>query len=578
MTACQKMGFIKPFDYSKITKQRRLREEQTKFDRDIKFSILVPLYNTPEHFLKEMIDSVVSQTYKNWELCLADGSDAKHSYVEKTVKDYIKKDNRIVYKRLEKNGGISENTNACIDMATGNYLALFDHDDVLHPSVLFENMKAICEHNADYIYTDEATFLGENICKIITFHFKPDFAIDNLRANNYICHFSVFSKELQEKVGYFRHEYDGSQDHDMILRLTSKAEKVWHIRKLLYFWRSHPNSVASDINAKTYAIDAGIRAVKNSLEESGFKDCYVESSKAFPTIYRINYKITGEPFVSVIIPNCNHLSLLKQCVNSIFEKTSYPNYEIVIVENNSTSDELFEYYKELESFNNVKIVKYSGEFNYSAVNNFGVEQASGDYVILLNNDTEIITPTWIEEMLMFAQRKDVGAVGAKLYYENDTIQHAGIIIGMGKDRIAGHSHYAAGRSNLGYMGKLFYSHNLSAVTGACLMTKKDLYNKIGGLNTDFKIAFNDVDYCLRLRKEGYLIVWNPYAELYHYESKTRGLEDTKGKKQRFETEADKFRSIWKDFLEKGDPYYNPNFSLDVNYQIDFQKLRKECRE
>lgn len=573
-----KLKSMKPFDYSKITAERRKREESTKFDKDIKFSVLVPLYNTPEKFLREMIESVQAQTYKNWELCLADGSDDNHSNVQKIVSEYSSKDDRIIYKKLEKNLGISENTNECIKMASGDYLALFDHDDYLHPSVLFENMKAICEHNADFLYTDEATFLGEDITKIHTFHFKPDYAPDNLRANNYICHFSVFSKALQEKTGFFRHEFDGSQDHDMILRLTANADKIWHIRKLLYFWRSHPNSVASDINSKSYAIEAGKRAVKASLEAEGYKNCLVESSKVFPTIYRINYPINDNPLVSVIIANSDHKSDLKKCIDSILEKATYDNYEIIIVENNSKSKNIFDYYNLLEKNEKIRVVYFEGEFNYSAVNNFGAKNARGDYLLLLNNDTEVITENFIEEMLMFAQRKDVGAVGAKLYYEDDTIQHAGIILGLGDDRIAGHSHYTLPRDHIGYMGKLFYAHNLSAVTGACLMVRKEVFFEVGGLNEDLRIAFNDIDFCLKLRNLGYLIVWNPYAELYHYESKSRGFEDSKEKKERFKSECEKFRNIWGKEIEKGDPYYNPNFSLDVNYQIDFDSLSKSCKE
>ncbi len=573
-----KLKSMRPFDYSQITNERRQREENTKFDKEIKFSVLVPLYNTPEKFLREMIESVVNQTYKNWELCLADGSDSEHNDVEKIVSEYSSKDNRIKYKKLEKNLGISENTNECIKIASGDYLALFDHDDYLHPSVLFENMKAICEHGADFIYTDEATFLGEDITKIHTFHFKPDFAPDNLRANNYICHFSVFSKELQEKTGYFRHEFDGSQDHDMILRLTSNASKIWHIRKLLYFWRSHPNSVASDINSKTYAIDAGIRAVTASLEASGLTGCTVESSKIFPTIYRISYPIKDNPLVSIIIANSDHKSDLKKCIDSILSKATYDNYEIIIVENNSKSKDIFDYYKTLKEHKNIRVINFEGEFNYSAVNNLGAENAKGDYLLLLNNDTEVITENFIEEMLMFAQREDVGAVGAKLYYEDNTIQHAGIILGLGTDRIAGHSHYTFPRDHIGYMGKLFYAHNLSAVTGACMMVKKEVFFKVGGLNTELKIAFNDIDFCLKLRDLGYLIVWNPYAELYHYESKSRGFEDSKEKKERFKAECEKFRKLWGKTIEKGDPYYNPNFSLDANYQIDFDELTKSCKE
>lgn len=572
----QKLNLIKPYDYSKISHERRLREENTKFERDIKFSILVPLYNTPIVYLKEMIQSVQNQTYKNWELCLADGSDDRHGDVGDTVREYVKNDSRIVYKKLEKNGGISENTNACIEMATGDYIALFDHDDYLHPSVLFENMKAICETGADFLYTDEVVFEGDDISKIISTHFKPDFAIDNLRANNYICHFSVFSKELLDKVGGFRPECDGSQDHDIILRLTSKAKKVWHIRKLLYFWRSHPNSVAGDIGSKPYVAEAGIRAVRENLEREGFKGCKVESSKVFPTIYRIKYALNEFPLVSIVIASRNHMSNLKKCVESVLFLSTYRNYEIIIVENGSSSTEISEYYDELKNYENIKVVEYCKPFNYSEVNNFGVQNASGDYIIFLNTYTSVITPSWIEEMLMYAQRNDVGAVGAKLYCQDKTIQHAGIILGLGEKGIAGRCHYRLPKENLGYMGKLFYAQNFSAVTSECMMIKKSIFESAGGFDGSFEMAFNGIDLCLKLREKDLLIVWNPYAELYCYESKNKGLEDTKDKKIRLDAEAERFREKWKQVLEKGDPYYNPNFSLDTDYQVQFSKLKHDC--
>ena len=563
-------------DYSKISSSCRKQEEAAVFDRDIKFSILVPLYNTPIKYLREMIDSVVDQTYKNWELCLADGSDDEHSNVREFVEKRAKNDSRIVYKKLEKNLGISENTNECIKMATGDYIALFDHDDVLHPSALFENMKAICEHDADFIYTDEATFIGDNIKEIAVFHFKPDYAIDNLRSVNYICHFSTFSRELLEAVGMFRSEYDGSQDHDMVLRLTAKAKKVFHIRKLLYFWRSHPASVAQSLSSKTYAIDAGKRAVKESIRESGY-DCVVESSAVLPTIYRIKYELKIHPLVSIVIPNMNHLSDLKRCVNSILRKTSYDNYEIIIIENNSTDSKLFDYYKELEKSNNIKVVTYKGKFNYSDINNTGVKAASGEYLILLNNDTEVISENWIEEMLMYGQRDDVGAVGAKLYYPDDTIQHAGVIVGLGG--IAGHTHCKKEKHAEGYMGKLHFAQDLSAVTAACIMIKKEVFDRIGGLDCDFAVAFNDVDLCVRIREQGLLIVFTPYAELYHHESKSRGYEDTPEKQKRFEGEIKLFKKKWGDkILKDGDPYYNPNFSLQEDYKILYGKINADKRK
>lgn len=549
------------------TKEEEKRQRETKFERDIKFSILVPLYNTPKKYLCEMIDSVVNQTYENWELCLADGSDDKHSYVGDICKEYHKKDNRILYKKIEKNLGISGNTNVCFEMAHGDYMALFDHDDVLHPSVLFENMKVICEYGADYVYTDEATFHGNSINNMSVMHFKSDFAIDTLRANNYICHFSTFDAKLLEQTGLFRSEFDGSQDHDMILRLTTAAKKVYHIPKILYYWRSHKNSVASDINAKVYAIDAAKRAVEDHLKQCNI-DGNAESTKAFPTIFKINYHLKSKPLVSIIIANKDHLSDLAKCIESINYKSTYDNYEIIIVENNSTDEKLFEYYETLNQIRNIQVVKYEGEFNYSAINNYGASYANGEYILLLNNDTEVITDNWIEELLMYAQRDDVGAVGAKLYYADDTIQHAGIVIGLGAHRSAGHTHYRLPKSNLGYMGKLYYAQDVSAVTGACLMVKKSLFDQLHGLNENFAVALNDVDFCLRLRELGRLNVFTPFAELYHFESKSRGMDDKNEKAKRYNEEVTKFRERWKALLESGDPYYNVNFSLDsAEYKV-----------
>lgn len=566
--------------------QRKL-ETSTEFDKDITISILVPLYNTPKKFLTEMIESVTDQTYQKWELCLADGSDAQHEYVGKMCMDYAKDDSRIKYMKLEKNEGISGNTNECYKMATGQYIGLFDHDDILHPSVLYEYMKVICEQDADYIYCDEATFKNGNIDNMITLHFKPDYAIDNLRANNYICHFSVFSRELLEGTELFRSQFDGSQDHDMILRLTTAAKHVVHVPKLLYYWRSHKGSVASDISAKTYAIEAARGAIADHLTRFGFKDFKIESTRAFETIFRIRYKLTSEPWVTIVIPNKDHLSDLKRCIDSILEKSTYENYDIVVVENNSTSEEIFAYYEEIKTHPRIQVVTYDagGEFNYSRINNFGARFAKGEYLILLNNDTQVITVNWIEEMLMYGLREDVGAVGAKLYYENKTIQHAGIVLGLGAHRTAGHSHHKVAMENVGYMGKLCYAQDVSAVTGACMMVKKSLYEELGGLSEDFAVALNDVDFCLRIREKGYLIVFTPFAELYHFESISRGsdLKLSRREKAKLQKEAEKkgtssavsdansdrynkeaalFKNKWKNVLEKGDPYYNVNFSLD----------------
>lgn len=543
-----------------LTDEEKTIQINTKFDKKIKFSIIVPLYNTPKNFLCEMINSCIDQTYENWELCLADGSDKDHNYISEIIKDYMKNDKRIKYKSLTINAGISENTNECIRMATGEYIGLFDHDDILHPSALFEYMKVICEKNADFIYCDEDKF-EKNIKECFDPYFKPDFAIDNLRANNYICHFTVFKKELINEVGLFRKEFDGSQDHDMILRLTEKAQNIIHVPKILYHWRISPNSVASDPYAKPYTIKAGIEAVKQHLTRCNL-NATVESSTVHPNFYRIKYDITRNPLISVLIPNKDHIVDLSRCITSILEKSTYRNIEIIIIENNSVEKETFEYYKSLEKYDNIKVVTYksNGKFNYSAINNFGVTHTKGEHLLFLNNDIEIISENWLEEMLMYSQREDVGAVGAKLYYPNNTIQHAGVILGLGG--VAGHSHKYFDRKSNGYFARCVLQQNLSAVTAACLMMKKDMFNEINGFDETFEVAFNDVDLCMRIRKSGYLIVWTPYSEAYHYESISRGYEDTPEKQARFNGEIIRFKTRWGKQLEEGDPYYNPNLTLE----------------
>ncbi len=595
-------------------------ERAAVFPRMVKISILVPLWNNERQFQIEMLDSVMNQTYQNWELCLADGSDQAHAYIGELCREYAEKaGGRIVYKRLEKNDGIAGNTNACLQMATGEYIGLLDQDDLLHPSVLYEYVKAINEKGADYLYCDETTFRGGDINRMLTMHFKPDYAPDNLRANNYICHFSVFSRKLLDGTELFRKKFDGSQDHDMILRLTDRAGKIVHVPRLMYYWRSHSGSVASGIQAKPYAVDAAKGAVAEHLRRHGYEHFKIESTRAFETIFRIRYQIIGTPKISIVIANRDHAEDLRRCIASIREKSTYDNYEIIIVENNSTTKEIREYYRELLGYDDIRmpaqedvpgagserdgniskgqcakagegmlvqdgseaapesagadsflrsrdgkigIVTYRGEFNYSAINNLGTKHASGEYILLLNNDTEVVTVTWMEELLMYAQRTDVGAVGAKLYYGDKTIQHAGVVIGLGAHRTAGHVHYKQHRQNLGYMGRLCYAQDVTAVTGACLLVKKSLYLAVGGLEEEFAVSLNDVDFCLKLREKGLLNVFTPFAELYHYESASRGL-DTEGERaRRYDRESEAFRQKWKAALEAGDPYFNPNFSLD----------------
>ncbi len=572
--------------------ERRRLEQETVFPRMVKISILVPLWNNRRQFQTEMLDSVMNQTYQNWELCLADGSDEEHAYIEEICRQYMARSGgRIRYTHLDHNGGIAYNTNECFKLATGEYIGLFDQDDILHPSVLFEYVKAINEQGAEYLYCDETTFRGDNINKMLTMHFKPDYAPDNLRANNYICHFSVFSRELLEGEELFRTDFDGSQDHDMILRLTDRAQKIVHIPKLMYYWRSHEGSTAAGIEAKPYAVTAAKGAVAEHLRKHGFRHFQITSTRACATIFRIRYQILGNPKITIVIPNKDHVEDLRRCITSLRSRSTWENYEVLVVENNSTTREIREYYTKLLGYSfeeaaqeasqkasggrdprdggilrsrdgKISIVIFKGAFNFSAINNLGASYAAGDYLLLLNNDTEVITANWMEELLMYAQREDVGAAGAKLYYGDRTIQHAGVVIGLGAHRTAGHTHYRVPKQNLGYMGRLCYAQDVTAVTGACLMVSKSLYGEVGGLDEEFAVSLNDVDFCLKLREKGLLNVFTPFAELFHYESLSRGADDAGEKAERYNRESEAFRKKWKKALDAGDPYYNPNFTLD----------------
>lgn len=540
------------------SKQELDVQRKTAFSKNIKISIVVPLFNTPTKFLNEMIDSVVNQTYSNWELCMADGSDEQHGIVGKICREYANRDERIKYRKLERNMGISGNTNACLEMTSGEYIGLFDHDDFLHPSALFYAVQAICEKGADFIFTDEAIFRHRPE-DTHQFHFKPDYAPDTLRSYNYICHFTVFKADMLGGDTMFHSECDGAQDYDLFLRLTEQAKRIVHIPRVLYFWRSHTASTAAGVGAKPYVTEAAHLALHNHLERLGLDGTVLDSE--IEAAYRISYHIKDEPLVSILIPNKDHVSDLDLCIQSIRTKSTYSNWEILIIENNSTDPETFAYYERIQAADSrIRLVTWDGPFNFSAINNYGAKFACGSHILLLNNDVEIISEDWLEQMVMFSQRKDVGAVGAKLYYPDGSIQHGGVIIGIAN--LAGHSHKCIAGTESGYMGRLKLIQNYSAVTGACLMVRKDVWNQINGLDESFVVAMNDVDFCLRIRKAGYLIVWTPYAELYHYESKSRGYEDTPEKKARFEGEVNRFRARWADILKAGDPYYNANLTLE----------------
>lgn len=532
-------------------------QRQNGFDYEPKISIITPVFNTPKKILIEMIESVINQTYANWELCIADGN-SKEQDVREILQIYAEKDNRIKIKLLQENKGIAGNSNEALSFSTGDFVTFLDHDDKLPPFALYEIVNAVNKNpDSDFIYSDE-DILSYNGRKRLKPHFKPDWSPDTLRSYNYITHLTVIRRALLDKIGCFRDGFDGSQDYDLILRTAEHANKIIHIPKILYHWRESKGSTAGNPFAKLYAYDAAKKALNEHLLRIGLKG-EVYNSPLWG-IYTIKYEIIESPKISIIIPNNNHTETLRKCINSILDKSAYKNYEIIIVENNSNKKEIFDYYKEISRLNNVKIATWNNTFNYSAVNNFGVRHSDGEVLLFLNNDTEVINKDWLERMLEHAQRKEVGAVGAKLYYPNYTIQHAGVILGIGG--VAGHSHKDYDGNDFGYYNRLKIVQNLSAVTGACLMTRKEVFAMVDGFDESYPYAFNDVDLCMKIREKGYLIIFTPFAELYHYESKSRGYEDTPEKLKRFYNEIDLFKKKWGDVLEKGDPYYSPNLTLD----------------
>ena len=568
------------FGLNKATEKELQEQRKNPPEHGPIISIVVPVYRTPEIYLREMIESVVNQTYGNWELCLADASpkgeqlrqDLKKIKGRKTrealmkipdgdteltsvIREYQLKDSRIRYEILKENKSIAENSNAAMEMATGDFVGLLDHDDTLEPNALYEVARKICEDDrVDVVYTDEDKINSKGT-KHLTPNMKPDFNLDLLRSNNYICHLFVVRRILMEKVGGFRKEFDGAQDYDFILRCTEEAEKIAHVHKVLYHWRTHEKSTSDNPESKIYAFDAGRRAVEAHLQRLGIQAEVEETCDL--GYYRVKYPVIGSPMVSILIPNKDQLQTLKKCLKSIWEKTEYTNYEILIIENNSTEKETFEFYKKIDGRHHVRVLYWDKEFNYSSINNFGAAQAKGEYLLLLNNDTEVITKGWMKELLSHCQRPEVGMVGAKLYFPDNTIQSAGTIIGMGG--MADHAFVNMDRKKSGYMHRASIQVDMSGVTAACAMVKRSVYEEVHGLEEKLTVAFNDVDLGLKIVTAGYLIVFDPYAELYHYESKSRGVNDEK--KERHAREVKYTQEKWADFLAAGDPCYNQNLTL-----------------
>ncbi len=557
-------GLDNDYDYGEWYELTRPSEEElekqreTVFEYEPKFSILIPVYKTPERYLKELLESIRNQTYGNWEVCIADGS-PKGESAERILKRFVQQDSRFKYVILGENKKIAGNTNAAMDMVRGDFIVLADHDDTLTENALFECARAINQDpRIDVLYSDEDK-LDMDGQALFDPHFKPDFNPDLLTSVNYICHLFVVKRELAKQVGGFDQAFDGAQDYDFIFRCTEGARKVSHIPKVLYHWRCHMNSTASNPESKMYAFEAGARAIKAHYERMGISVDSVEKGVDFG-IYHTRFRLEEEPLVSVIIPNKDHKEDLELCLSSLLDKGTYQNLEVIVVENNSTDPQTFRYYEDLQKKRpNVQVVTWEKGFNFSAINNFGVEFSKGEYLLFLNNDVELIEPDTVRELLGYCMRQDVGVVGARLLYQDDTIQHGGVVIGFGG--IAGHTFIGLHQAENSYFHRAMCAQDYSAVTAACMMSKRSLFDQVGGFREELAVAFNDIDYCLKIRSLDKKVVYNPYALLYHYESKSRGLEDTPEKVERFNREVARFIGYWPEIVIGGDPFYNPNLTL-----------------
>ena len=521
------------------------------------FSIVVPLYKTPLPYLEDLIRSIQAQTYGKWELYLSDGS-GKESSLKEVLRNYARKEKRIHIIENDCRLNISDNTNRALEQADGDYVVFVDHDDTLAPDALYECVKVLNrEPDAEVIYTDSDK-LSENGKRYSEPCFKPDFNLDLLRCQNYICHLTVIQKRFLDKVGYLNPNYSGVQDYDHILRCVERTNSIVHIPKILYHWRMCPGSVAVDTDNKPYTYELFQKILREHYERMGIQ---AEVKAVFPGVVRTVYQLPYEPLVSVIIANKDHREDLMRCVESLEQESEYKNLEILIVENNSVSEEIVTYYDQVQrQYDNVRVLRYEKEFNYADIQNYAAVRAKGDHLLLLNNDTWLERPESIREMLGYCMRDDVGIVGAKLLYPDDTIQHAGVIVGLGG--VADHAFVGMDREDPGYCCRAICAQEYSAVTAACLMVKKTVFMEVGGMDTELKIAFNDVDFCLRVKEAGYKIIYNPFSIWYHDESKTRGAEDTPEKIERFRGEIEYFQRRWANFLYWGDPSYNPNLALD----------------
>jgi len=538
-----------------------LLAEQDSFQYLPVFSIVLPIYNTPEPFLRQAIDSVRAQSYAHWELCIADDASTQpHIYT--VLQEYARHDERIKIDFHETTGHISAASNSAIALATGEYLVLMDHNGLLPINALHSVAQAINRNpSAQVLYSDEDKVDEQG--NRIDPYFKPDWNPDLFFSNNYVSHLGVYRRDLLQCIGGFRSGVEGSQDYDLLLRCLPhiSTESIVHIPRVLFHSRVLSGSTALASVEKSCTIQAGIQALRDFFDAQGKTDTRVEPG-LLPDTYRVRYPIPSpEPLVSLLIPTRDRLDLLERCVGSILSKTIYQHFEVIILDNESAEPATHAYFTRIQAEDpRVKVLPYPFPFNYSAINNFGVRHAKGELIGLINNDTEVISPDWLSEMVSHALRPDVGCVGAKLYYDNESIQHAGVVLGIGG--VAGHSHAQWPANSFGYCRRLCLTQNYSAVTAACLLVRKSVYQQVGGLDEEnLQVAFNDVDFCLKVSEAGYRNLWTPFAELYHHESQTRGADDSPEKKARFESEKAYMQARWGTRLSL-DPYYSPNLTQD----------------
>lgn len=543
-------------------RRQRLRRRAESLPRKPLLSIVMPVFNVDPRMLAEAVESVCDQVYENWELCIADDASDRPETV-RALDELAHPGIRI--KRLEHNLDIAGATNQAIEMARGEYLLFLDHDDRLSYDALVEVAAEINASDADFVYSDEDYIDPEG--RRTNPHFKPDFSPDLLLSHNYITHLVAVRRDLMERAGGLRSALDGAQDYDFVLRATEQAERIRHIPKILYHWRMSETSTSVNAGSKPQALERGRLALNEALARRN-RDAVAHVDPVAPHFYRVRYAIKDAPLVSILIPFKDSTDLLHCVIGDVVEKSTYGNFEIIGINNNSTEPETFAAMRDLSGMDErVRFTDFNQPFSFSAVMNHGAGQCSGKHLVLLNNDIRILTADWLEAMLEHSQRDEVGAVGGKLYYPDDRVQHAGIIVGI--DGYAGHSHKGFPGDHQGYFNRLRVVQNVSAVTGAFMMIKKDVFEAVGGFDEDnFAIACNDVDLCLRIRKRGLWNVFTPYAEACHIESASRGYEDTPGKQARYAKEKAVFAERHREILRNGDPFYNPNLtSTAENFTI-----------